>query len=238
MKKINILALSLLIVGGLNWGLWGFFQFDLVAALFGGNATVLSRLVYGIVGLSAVFLAFRLKSFAVRTAAAAIVGLTLAGMSVTPAVAGGHEKGLKHDIIETATSDTNFTTLATALEKADLIETLRGKGPFTVFAPTDEAFAKIPADQMKKLLENPDELRRILLYHVVAGKVMAGDVIKLQDVATVEGSRAKISVVKEKVMVDGASVVSSDIEANNGVIHVIDRVILPPAKEGGKTSSH
>lgn len=133
------------------------------------------------------------------------------------------------DIVETAVAAGSFKTLATALTEAGLIETLKGKGPFTVFAPTDEAFAKIPKADLDKLLMDKDALKKVLLYHVVSGKVMSTDVVKLKSAKTVEGSNVKIAVKGEVVMINAAKVVKADIEANNGVIHVIDSVIMPPA---------
>lgn len=145
----------------------------------------------------------------------------------------GHKeiKEVKKDIVETAVAAGNFKTLATALTEADLIETLKGKGPFTVFAPTDEAFAKVPQADLNNLLKNKEQLTRVLLYHVVAGKVMSTDVVKLKSAKTVEGSNAKITVKDNTVMVNKAKVVAVDVEASNGVIHVIDSVIMPPPKE-------
>ena len=119
--------------------------------------------------------------------------------------------------------------LAAALKAAGLVETLKGAGPFTVFAPTDEAFAKLPAGTVENLLkpENKDKLKAVLTYHVVAGKVTASDVAKLKSAKTVQGSEAKVSMSGGKVMIDNATVVKTDIMAKNGVIHVIDTVIMP-----------
>ena len=133
------------------------------------------------------------------------------------------------DIVDTAVAAGSFKTLAAALEAGGLIETLKSKGPFTVFAPTDEAFGKLPKGTVEDLLkpENKAKLVKILTYHVVAGKVMAADVVKLAKAKTVEGSEVKITVTEGKVKVDNANVVKTDIAAANGVIHVIDSVILP-----------
>ncbi len=156
----------------------------------------------------------------------AIFALSVATM---PAMfAGDGHKVAKKDIIETAVAAGNFKTLATALTEAGLIETLKGDGPFTVFAPTDEAFAKIPKATLENLLKNKEQLTKVLLYHVVAGKVMSSDVVKISSAKTVEGSSVKISVNGKTVMVDKATVTAVDIEASNGVIHVIDSVIMPP----------
>jgi len=130
------------------------------------------------------------------------------------------------DIVDTAVSAGSFKTLATALGAAGLIETLKGKGPFTVFAPTDEAFAKIPKADLDALLKNKVKLTAVLTYHVVSGKVMAADV-KAGQVKTVQGSSMTVSTGYGTVSVDNAKVVKTDIVADNGVIHVIDTVIMP-----------
>jgi transforming growth factor-beta-induced protein len=134
----------------------------------------------------------------------------------------------KQDIVDTAVAAGTFKTLAAALEAAGLVETLKGAGPFTVFAPTDEAFAKLPAGTVEALLKDPKALAEILKYHVVAGKVMAADAAKLTKAETVQGSPIKISVKDGKVYINDAQVTAADIETSNGVIHVIDTVILPP----------
>jgi uncharacterized surface protein with fasciclin (FAS1) repeats len=137
----------------------------------------------------------------------------------------------RKDIVETAVGAGSFKTLVAAVQAAGLVETLKGKGPFTVFAPTDEAFAKLPAGTVESLLkpENKEKLVAVLTYHVVPGKVMAADVVKLTEAPTVQGSKAKVTVADGTVMIDNAKVVKTDIETSNGVIHVIDAVILPPA---------
>jgi uncharacterized surface protein with fasciclin (FAS1) repeats len=134
------------------------------------------------------------------------------------------------DIVDTAIGAGKFTTLAKALTAADLVATLKGAGPFTVFAPTDEAFAKLPAATLQNLLkpENKAQLQRVLTYHVVPGKVMAADVVKMQSAQTVNGASAAIAVRDGVVTVEKARVVTTDIAATNGVIHVIDSVMLPP----------
>jgi uncharacterized surface protein with fasciclin (FAS1) repeats len=135
----------------------------------------------------------------------------------------------KKDIVDTAVAAGNFKTLAAALKAAGLIDTLKGAGPFTVFAPTDEAFAKLPAGAVEDLLkpENHDKLVAILTYHVVAGDVMAKDVVKLHEAKTVNGKEVKIMTEGGKVMLDNANVIKTDIACSNGVIHVIDSVLLP-----------
>jgi len=133
------------------------------------------------------------------------------------------------DIVETAVADGRFTTLAAALEAADLVETLKGEGPFTVFAPTDDAFAKLPAGTVEDLLkpENLETLKNILLYHVVEGKVMASDVVTLESAETVLGQEVTVRVEDGKVYINDAELIITDIETYNGVIHVIDSVLLP-----------
>ena len=135
------------------------------------------------------------------------------------------------DIVDTAVSAGKFNTLVAAVKAAGLVETLKGKGPFTVFAPTDEAFAKLPKGVVEDLLkpENKDKLVAILTYHVVPGKVMAADVVKLSSAKTIQGQEVSIKVADGGVSVDGAKVVKTDITCSNGVIHVIDSVILPKA---------
>jgi len=133
------------------------------------------------------------------------------------------------DVVDTAIAAGSFKTLAKALDAAGLVTTLKGAGPFTVFAPTDEAFAKLPAGTLETLLkpENKEKLRRILTYHVVAGKVMASDVVKLQSAKAVSGDTITVKVQDGVVHVDNATVTSADVLASNGVIHVINSVILP-----------
>jgi uncharacterized surface protein with fasciclin (FAS1) repeats len=135
----------------------------------------------------------------------------------------------KADIVDTAVSAGDFTTLVAAVQAADLVETLKSDGPYTVFAPTDEAFAKLPAGTVEMLLlpENKDKLVAILTYHVVPGKVQAADVVKLTSASTANGADLAINVDGGVVFVNDARVVATDIEASNGVIHVVDTVILP-----------
>ncbi|CUH79949.1 fasciclin domain-containing protein [Tropicibacter naphthalenivorans] len=150
------------------------------------------------------------------TLAAALLG--------TSAIAGGHSM----DIVDTAKGAGQFETLLAAATAAGLVDTLKGEGPFTVFAPTDEAFAALPEGTVENLLkpENKDQLTQILTYHVIPGKVMSTDLADDMKAATVEGSEITIDL-DNGVMVDNASVVTADIEASNGVIHVIDGVIMP-----------
>ena len=136
------------------------------------------------------------------------------------------------DIVDTAVAAGSFKTLAKALTAADLVGTLKGAGPFTVFAPTDEAFAKLPAGTLDNLLkpENKAMLVRVLTYHVVPGRVMAADVVKINSAKAVSGDSLHIKATGRNVMVDKARVTKTDIIASNGVIHVIDSVLLPPGE--------
>jgi len=143
------------------------------------------------------------------------------------ASASSHKKHM--DIVDTAVSAGSFGTLVAAVKAAGLVDTLKGEGPFTVFAPTDDAFAKLPEGTLQDLLkpENKEKLKAILTYHVVAGKVMAADVVGMTSAKTLNGQSLAIKVEGETVMVDDAKVVKTDIECSNGVIHVIDTVVLP-----------
>lgn len=160
------------------------------------------------------------------------IGVTaVAFMALLGAIAnaGHHDETQAKDIVDTAVSAGQFSTLAAALEAADLVETLKGDGPFTVFAPTDDAFAKLPEGTVEALLkpENRDKLTAILTHHVVAGELMAKDVFNLTAATTVGGGDVAITVVDGTVRIDNASIIKADIAASNGVIHVIDTVILP-----------
>ena len=163
---------------------------------------------------------FGLGKFA--AVAATVIGLAFSGASAYAA---------DKDIVDTAVAAGQFKTLAAALGAAGLVDTLKGKGPFTVFAPTDAAFAKLPAGTVDTLLkpENKAKLTSILTYHVVPGKVMAADVVKLKEAKTVNGAMLAIKVDSGNVMINGAKVTTADILASNGVIHVVDTVLLPPA---------
>jgi len=130
------------------------------------------------------------------------------------------------DIVDTAVSAGSFTTLVAAVQAAGLVDTLKGAGPFTVFAPTDEAFAKLPAGTVESLLNDIPKLTKILTYHVVSGKVMAADVVNLTSAKTVEGSEVKIDA-SNGVKINDSNVTTADVAADNGVIHIIDSVLLP-----------
>ncbi len=151
----------------------------------------------------------------------------IAGLALAPFAA---MAGDKADIVDTAVNAGNFNTLAAALTAADLVDTLKGEGPFTVFAPTDAAFAALPEGTVETLLkpENKDQLVAVLTYHVLPGKVMATDLVDDMKAATVQGGEVTIEL-DNGAMVNDAKVTTADIAASNGVIHVIDKVILPPA---------
>ena len=246
MKNIDVAAAVLLVVGGLNWGLIGLGGPDLVAALL-GQASWASRLVYGLVGLSAVWQALQWKGIQRRwllrpQAVLPVIALAvLAAAPVNaqqPGVETGMAKPATMNVVETAVAAGQFKTLATALQTAGLVETLQGKGPFTVFAPTDAAFAKLPKGTLDGLLQDKAKLTQVLTYHVVPGDIRAADLKSRADrngyvtLKTVEGSELTIQLTTKGVSVgkEMANVTSADVPASNGVIHVIDAVLLPPNK--------
>jgi uncharacterized surface protein with fasciclin (FAS1) repeats len=163
----------------------------------------------------------------------AVLSLMVASLAFMPAAFAGHhnegDHGMKKDIVDVAAENGSFNTLVAAIKAAGLVETLKGKGPFTVFAPTDEAFAKLPEGTVEMLLkpENKDKLAAILTYHVVSGKVMSTDVVKIDSAATVQGQMLMVEVVDGNVMINNAKVIMADVKASNGVIHVIDTVLMP-----------
>jgi len=161
------------------------------------------------------------RTFAFATVAALVLTAAASGTTAVRAET--------RDVVDTAVAAGSFKTLAKALDAAGLVTTLKGAGPFTVFAPTDEAFAKLPDGTLATLLkpENKEKLRRILTYHVVAGTVMASDVVKVHSAKAVSGDTITVKVEDGVVHVDNATVTSTDVIASNGVIHVIDSVILP-----------
>lgn len=133
------------------------------------------------------------------------------------------------DIVETAVSAGSFNTLAKALQEADLVDALQADGPYTVFAPTDEAFAKLPEGTLENLLKDKEALQKVLLYHVVSGKYTSKDVVKFKEAATLAKASFQINVTDGKVKVNDSTVINTDIETTNGIIHVIDTVLLPPS---------
>ena len=163
-----------------------------------------------------------------------VASLSLSLLTSTSAFPSGHMGDMGHtmptkDIVNTAISAGNFKTLSTALGAAELVETLKGKGPFTVFAPTDEAFAKLPAGTVESLLKpaNKQALTNILTYHVVAGDVKAADVVKLSSAKSLNGQSVTIKILDGKVFINNATVVKADIVSTNCTIHVIDNVLMP-----------
>ena len=238
MKKLDILAAVLLVVGGLNWGLIGFGGPDLVASLLGASSAM-SRVVYGLVGLAAVWQALQWKAIQHRWShgsRAVGVAAVLALMAVVPLQAQMAEKPVQPGtIVETAVAAGQFKTLAAALQAADLVTTLSGKGPFTVFAPTDAAFEKLPAGTVPALLNDRVKLTSILTYHVVSGLITAADLKARADrdgyvtLKTVQGGMLRIHLAGSMVHVGekSANVIAADVPASNGVIHVIDAVLIP-----------
>jgi uncharacterized surface protein with fasciclin (FAS1) repeats len=168
-----------------------------------------------------------------KTIFSAAVAMVLSLAAVSQARAQDYasmDEKTEADIVETAIAAGSFNTLVAAVKAADLVTVLQGAGPFTVFAPTDEAFAKLPAGTVEYLLkpENKEQLVAILTYHVVRGKTMAADVVKMKKATTVEGDDVKFSVTDDGVKVNDADIIQTDIVTSNGVIHVIDAVIMPP----------
>jgi len=161
-----------------------------------------------------------LVSAGLRLALVGVLLMASIGMAATP-------PSKQMDVVDTAVAAGSFTTLAKALQVAGLVDALKGAGPFTVFAPTDEAFAKLPAGALQSLLDNPERLKQVLLYHVVSGRVLAKDVVKINSAKTLQGSSVSIQANRSGVMIDGANVIKTDVLASNGVIHVIDSVIIP-----------
>jgi len=165
------------------------------------------------------------KQFLILISAIFLSSAALASGSYNKTVA------VEKDIVDTAIAAGSFNTLATALSEADLIDALKSQGPFTVFAPTDEAFSKIPADQLEAIMADKELLTSILSYHVVSGKVMAKDVANISSAATLQGTNINIST-DNGVTINNAKVIKTDIVSSNGVIHVIDTVLLPGNNSG------
>jgi uncharacterized surface protein with fasciclin (FAS1) repeats len=160
-----------------------------------------------------------------KTALVTIFAIALFAVVSSNAFAG--DKKSSKNIVETAVAAGNFNTLAKALTETGLVEELQKEGPFTVFAPTDEAFSKLPEGTLENLLKDKEALKKVLLYHVVSGKVMASDVVNLQSAATLEGNNVKITINDGNVMINNAKIIKADVVASNGVIHVIDTVLIP-----------
>ena len=162
---------------------------------------------------------------------ALLLVIVVAALAAAPlgSTAGGSTRA-SGDLVATATAAGNFTTLVSLVKQAGLAETLSATGPYTVFAPTDAAFKKVPKKTLKALLANKAKLKAVLLYHVVSGKVTAADVVKLHSAKTLNGKKVRIHVANSTVFVNNAKVVKADVMATNGVIHVVNRVLIPPAK--------
>ncbi len=158
---------------------------------------------------------------------AALLALALVASLAAPAFAGTGAQ--QADIVQTARDAGQFKTLTKLLKRAGLVNTLRGAGPYTVFAPTDKAFAKVPKKTLTALSRDKAKLKAVLLYHVIAGKVTAADVVKLSKAETLNGADVRIRVRRGKVYIDKARVTKADVTASNGVIHVVNRVLIPPA---------
>ncbi len=155
--------------------------------------------------------------------------LMLSGCTEQPEAENENTVTEQKNIVQTAIDAGSFTTLVTAVQTADLVETLSGEGPFTVFAPTDDAFAAVPEETLNALLADKAELTKVLTYHVSSGKYMAEDVVSMDNITTLEGNMLDVEVTNEGVFVGGAKVIQTDIQCSNGVIHVIDTVLIPPA---------
>ena len=156
------------------------------------------------------------------------VSIVLASLAFMPVSYAEHH-GMKKDIVDVAAENGSFNTLVAAVKAGGLVGTLKGDGPFTVFAPTDEAFAKLPEGTLEMLLkpENKDKLVDILTYHVVSGKVMSTDVVKVTSAPTIQGKMLMVKVIDGNVMINKAKIIMADVKASNGVIHVIDTVLIP-----------
>ena len=162
---------------------------------------------------------------------ALLLVIVVAALAAAPlgSTAGGSTRA-SGDLVATATAAGKFTTLTMLLKRAGLVSALKQPGPYTVFAPTDAAFKKVPKKTLKALLTNKAKLKAVLLYHVVSGKVTAADVVKLHSAKTLNGKKVRIHVANSTVFVNNAKVVKADVMATNGVIHVVNRVLIPPAK--------
>ena len=169
-----------------------------------------------------------MKSKSARGAIVVMASLMLVVGLVAGTATSGAKSAKKQTISQTAAGSNQFDTLVSLLGTAGLVETLNGKGPFTVFAPTDAAFAKVPKSTLDALGADKEKLKSVLLYHVASGKLTARKVVKRSSIKTVNGERVKIRVTKKGVKVNNAKVVKADVKASNGVIHAIDKVLLPP----------
>jgi len=169
----------------------------------------------------------KIRSISTLTALAAASALAVAGPASASPQGSAAPAGAKKDIVETAVEAGQFSTLASLLKKAGLVKTLKGKGPYTVFAPTDAAFAKVPQGTLDALAQDKAKLRAVLLYHVVGRELTAAKIVKRRSVKTLNGERVRIRVRGETVRVGGARVTAADVGAANGIIHVINKVLIP-----------
>jgi uncharacterized surface protein with fasciclin (FAS1) repeats/uncharacterized membrane protein YuzA (DUF378 family) len=239
MKKLNVVTAALVIIGGLNWGLVAIAEFDLVAWVFGldfGETNAATRIVYGLVGLSAVYQAALLFGAARRPRHVPLVTSIVIGALLVPAAIAvaatdpGSRTTSDRNLVQTATAAGDFNTLVSLVKRAGLAKALSGERKLTVFAPTDAAFAKVPKATLAKLAHDRAALRRVLLYHVVAGNVKASKVIELSSARTLAGPKVRIAVRNGRVYLNKTSrVLKTDVAASNGTIHVIDRVLTPPS---------
>jgi uncharacterized surface protein with fasciclin (FAS1) repeats len=244
MKKLDVVAAVLLVVGGLNWGSIALGGPDFVAGIF-GTGSGLSRLVYGLVGLSALWQAAQWRAIQKRWLTAPVGSFAVAVLTIlamgsleaqsTQAVSTVAASAEPATVVDAAIAAGDFKTLVSAVQAADLVPTLSGKGPFTVFAPTDAAFAKLPEGTVPGLLKDKAKLTSILTYHVVPGRLTAKDLKAKADkdgyvtLKTVNGADLKIHFAGSTVHVGDkqAVVTGTDVAAKNGIIHVIDAVLLP-----------
>jgi uncharacterized surface protein with fasciclin (FAS1) repeats len=169
----------------------------------------------------------KIRSISALTALAVASAVAVAGPASADRQDGAASAGAKKDIVETAVEAGQFDTLTSLLKQAGLVKTLKGKGPYTVFAPTDAAFAKVPQETLDELGQDKAKLRSVLLYHVVGRKLTAAKIVKRRSVKTLNGQRVRIRVRGETVRVGGARVTTADVGASNGVIHVINKVLIP-----------
>jgi uncharacterized surface protein with fasciclin (FAS1) repeats len=169
----------------------------------------------------------KIRTISALAAVAAASAVAVAGPASATPQGDVASAGAKKDIVETAVAAGQFDTLTSLLKKADLAKTLKGKGPYTVFAPTDAAFAKVPQETLDELGQDKAKLRSVLLYHVVGRKLTAAKIVKRRSVKTLNGQRVRIRVRGENVRVGGARVTTADVRASNGVIHVINKVLIP-----------
>jgi uncharacterized surface protein with fasciclin (FAS1) repeats len=169
----------------------------------------------------------KIRSISALTAVAAVSAVAVAASASAGPQGSAASAGAKKDIVETAVEAGQFDTLASLLKKAGLVKTLKGKGPYTVFAPTDAAFAKVPQATLDELGKDKAKLRSVLLYHVAGRKLTAAKIVKRNSVKTLNGQRVRIRVRGETVRVGGARVTTADVRASNGVIHVINKVLIP-----------